>query len=373
MTSTPVAPMAALLRAPPFPWLKAAQSAGLPPPLSISEGKARAALFENLCAARVGGRFWAEPSSLAQPPEMILRPRSIAEISELAPDAGTHALWVARDPAVHSALQDLARQSAVQWVADADPWSVLVGAGGLVAHGDDEWVALARVAGVPVRVLSSGQFGAPGDGEEALDRRAAQALSIPMPDPFGEGWLSSRDAIALLAEWRRVIDANRGRKGEAIIAVCGMAWWKRSEIRRFLWVPDEHLRIISSPRKALAIAAAQGGAVAVWPSRVSPTLISEAQAKGVPLVRIEDGFVRSVGLGSNLVPPASIVVDRQGIHFTPARQATLRRSSRRPISHPNFASEREDWAKRLWQLGSANTPREEARTKLRPNALPIAG
>jgi capsular polysaccharide export protein len=29
----------------------------------------------------------------------------------------------------------------------------------LIAHGDDEWVALARIAGVEVRVLSPGRFG----------------------------------------------------------------------------------------------------------------------------------------------------------------------------------------------------------------------
>jgi len=310
----------AVLRAPPFPGLKEAQTAVLPPALPFPDGDARAALFENLRDARVGGRFWAEPANLTQPPEIILRPRTITDMSELAPDSRGRALWVSRDPALHPAL---ALESAADWLADVDPWSVLSGAGSLLAHGDDEWVALARVAGVPVRVLSPGQFGAPGDDDEALDAKAAQALSIPMRDPFGDGWLSPHDAIALLAEWRRVIDANRGGNGEAIVAVCGMAWWKRSEIRRFLWLPGKQVQIISSPRKALALAAAKGGAVAVWPSRVSPALISEAQARGVPLVRIEDGFVRSVGLGSNLVPPSSIVVDRQGIHFDPRAPSDL--------------------------------------------------
>jgi capsular polysaccharide export protein len=57
------------------------------------------------------------------------------------------------------------------------------------------------------------------------------------------------------------------------------------------------------------------GALAIWPSRVPLTLVSDAQAQGVELVRIEDGFLRSRGLGAALHPPGSIVVDRSGIYY----------------------------------------------------------
>lgn len=33
------------------------------------------------------------------------------------------------------------------------------------------------------------------------------------------------------------------------------------------------------------------------------------------MVRVEDGFLRSAGLGSDLVPPSSLVIDREGIYF----------------------------------------------------------
>ncbi|WP_374408543.1 beta-3-deoxy-D-manno-oct-2-ulosonic acid transferase [Pelagerythrobacter sp.] len=261
----------------------------------------RAALFEAARRARVGGRFWGEPASLAQPPRIVVRADNAPEPTREG-DAEP-ASWIGRD--------------------DTDPWSVLPGAGRLVAHGDDEWVAIARIAGVPVRVVSSGAFGSPEDDDTDLDARAAAALCRPLRDPFGDGWLAPLDAIALLAEWRTVIDANRGAPGEAIVAVLGMAWWKKAEIRRFLWVPGISLAFVSDARRALDIARDKGGALAVWPSRVSPALIAEAKQRGVPLVRVEDGFVRSVGLGSDLVPPASIVVDRHGIHFDPREPSDL--------------------------------------------------
>jgi capsular polysaccharide export protein len=83
------------------------------------------------------------------------------------------------------------------------------------------------------------------------------------------------------------------------------------------------LHIVRSPARALATAARAGGALAIWPSRVSPALIDDARAEGVPLVRVEDGFVRSVGLGVDLVPPSSVVVDASGIHFDPSGPSDL--------------------------------------------------
>ena len=39
--------------------------------------------------------------------------------------------------------------------------------------------------------------------------------------------------------------------------------------------------------------------------------------------RVEDGFVRSVGLGSDLIPPMSLVLDKQGMYFDPTRPSDL--------------------------------------------------
>ena len=39
--------------------------------------------------------------------------------------------------------------------------------------------------------------------------------------------------------------------------------------------------------------------------------------------RVEDGFIRSVGLGSDLIPPMSLVLDKRGMYFDPARPSDL--------------------------------------------------
>lgn len=263
-------------------------------------------------AARVGGRFWADPAGLARLAGTVLRPRTPAETEALGCE---DAVWVV--PCADRAwIPALAGET---WRGDVDPWSVLPGAGRLAAHGDDEWVALARIAGVPVRVLSPGRFGAPGDDDAVLDRLAARALmAADWRDPFTGGPSDFAAAVELLGLWRTTLEANR-----PIAAASGMAWWKRTEIRRFLWHPQRSMRIVRRPGKALAVAARAGGSVAIWPSRVSPLLVARARARRVPLVRVEDGFVRSVGLGVDLVPPSSVVVDASGIHFDPSGPSDL--------------------------------------------------
>ena len=42
-----------------------------------------------------------------------------------------------------------------------------------------------------------------------------------------------------------------------------------------------------------------------------------------PLVEVEDGFLRSQGLGADCVPPLSITVDRLGAYFDPAQPSEL--------------------------------------------------
>jgi capsular polysaccharide export protein len=54
-------------------------------------------------------------------------------------------------------------------------------------------------------------------------------------------------------------------------------------------------------------------------------LAEAAERQGVSLIRVEDGFVRSVGLGSDFMPPASLVLDSRGMHFDPSVRSDLER------------------------------------------------
>ena len=145
-------------------------------------------------------------------------------------------------------------------------------------------------------------------------------------DPFTGAPISADAAADIVAHWRAVANANRD-----IVVACGMAWWKRERIARFLWA-DERPPLQFADDAASAIACARNGAIAVWPSRAPPGLVEGA---GERLVRIEDGFIRSIGLGADLHPPLSIVVDRTGIYYDPTRPSDLETI----LAHADFTPE----------------------------------
>ncbi len=84
--------------------------------------------------------------------------------------------------------------------------------------------------------------------------------------------------------------------------------WKRSAIRSCF--PGRSVRFV----KRFDVVP-DGALLAVWGIKALPDL----DRRGIQVVRIEDGFLRSVGLGADLIPPLSLVVDYRGIYFD-ARQ-----------------------------------------------------
>lgn len=116
---------------------------------------------------------------------------------------------------------------------------------------------------------------------------------------------------------------GRRRLESARTEVLGVKPWKRWQIDCFLGGHHGELHYADSSTEALRLQQRHGGAIAVWAAREEPGLASAAAAQGAPLLRIEDGFLRSVGLGSNHVGGASLVVDGQGIYFDPRSPSRL--------------------------------------------------
>jgi len=89
----------------------------------------------------------------------------------------------------------------------------------------------------------------------------------------------------------------------ASVYAYGFSRWKRQFLRAFL--PSTKVRFMRPGQRAPA-----GGAVAIWGAEPLPL-----GAKPEHVLRIEDGFLRSSGLGADLVAPLSWVVDDLGIYY----------------------------------------------------------
>lgn len=76
-------------------------------------------------------------------------------------------------------------------------------------------------------------------------------------------------------------------------------------------------------KKALAKGLTPKDSIYIWGRRGFDAIEKYAHLHGNPLFRVEDGFIRSVGLGSDLTQPYSLVVDRSGIYFDPTQSSDL--------------------------------------------------
>ncbi len=107
--------------------------------------------------------------------------------------------------------------------------------------------------------------------------------------------------------------------------VVGIKPWKRWQIDRFLRESYGKLHYAASPDEALRNQARHGGRIVIWAAREPEGFAQAASRQQAPLIRIEDGFLRSVGLGSTHVGGASLVVDAEGIYFDPRTPSALER------------------------------------------------
>ncbi|QIL89847.1 capsular polysaccharide biosynthesis protein [Microbulbifer sp. SH-1] len=135
-------------------------------------------------------------------------------------------------------------------------------------------------------------------------------------NPYTGERCSLEDTVDLIAEQKRQAQRLRGPW-----LALGFSPWKRGFVPDFLARPA---RLRFADKTPAGVSRAQPGArVAVWASSLPASVASACDRRDLELWRIEDGFLRSVGLGSDLVRPLSLVLDRQGIYYDASRPSDL--------------------------------------------------
>lgn len=320
------------LRAPPFPGYRPRAPAIVPPlyppDVAVLDPRARqyaADLRAALVAGQVGGSFWAPPLAPRASGHWMMRPASVRAAQAMLAQAGNRAAskgFALVEPGTpRSVVRWLQRRGIAVWAGEVDPWSAVHGCEAIFASPGDDLAIAGHLAEVPVS-LCDALTGEPAPSAcDDIDVLVHQLLidGVDYRDWFTGSPSTALAAVEQLAAWRVMIDQNR-----PVAALAGIAGWKRREIHSFLWADRPRpLTVARTPGAAIAACVAVGGALAVWPSRVPATLFGAAAANGVPVCQIEDGFIRSVGLGSGLHPPQSIVVDPLGIYYDPTRPSAL--------------------------------------------------
>lgn len=104
----------------------------------------------------------------------------------------------------------------------------------------------------------------------------------------------------------------------------GMSLWKRAVIKPFFQLPSCTLHFVSSIKKLQNRTLPSNTKLLIW-GQGRAALLTFAAEHNLPVLRMEDGFIRSVGLGSNLVAPLSLVIDDVGIYFNGQAPSRLER------------------------------------------------
>lgn len=180
--------------------------------------------------------------------------------------------------------------------------------------------------------------------------------------PFYAGWGLTGDELpaperrqpaslenlvhAALIDYPRYVDPETGERCEvetvlshlalqrrmrarfpAIVHAVGFSRWKKPIVRDYFFGSTVcfHRKLESLP---------SGATVAVWGRKDAPAPLPQG-AGGGAVIRLEDGFLRSVGLGADLVRPLSWVMDQRGLYYDATQPSDLENL----LQHGDFAAD----------------------------------
>ncbi len=137
-------------------------------------------------------------------------------------------------------------------------------------------------------------------------------------NPFTKKKCELEEILRILAIQKQCNNANRG------IFVCvGFSYWKYPHARAYLQSTDNKIYFCRDKNKGLILAKEKNAKIVAWSSKITDEFAHECQKNNITIIRMEDGFLRSVGLGSDFNWPFSLVLDQKGIYYNPLSASDL--------------------------------------------------
>ncbi len=213
---------------------------------------------------------------------------------------------------------------------DVNPWSVFDGVQKVYTVSSLMGFE-ALLAGKTVRCFGMPFYAGWGLTEDALacERRTRKCS---LDEVFAAAYLKYAryvDPISGKAcEIERIIDLLSDRRRHWL-QVQGPAFcsdvspWKKKFLPSFISCSRKDVTFTGKADKAIERAKKANGRWVLWASRETEQLRQKAENAHVPMIRVEDAFLRSVGLGSDLTRPWSLVLDDQGIYYDSSRPSRL--------------------------------------------------
>ncbi|WP_456488579.1 capsular polysaccharide biosynthesis protein [Caminibacter pacificus] len=138
-------------------------------------------------------------------------------------------------------------------------------------------------------------------------------------NPFKNEKSDIINTINTIDRYRKIYMQNDGK-----LYFFGFSFWKRANTKRF-FKPLRSNKIFFC--KNLSHAKKKGldknSKIFIWGKKDFGEIEEYAKEKKLQVFRVEDGFIRSVTLGSDLTKAYSLVVDSRGIYFDPTSESDL--------------------------------------------------
>ncbi|MDR2081435.1 MAG: capsular polysaccharide biosynthesis protein [Campylobacteraceae bacterium] len=152
---------------------------------------------------------------------------------------------------------------------------------------------------------------------------AAYILYAKYRDPYGNIPLTLMQAMQNIVY---IKNNNLHKKGFFF----GFSKWKHNFVKPFFEKEQFAKIFFINPffqknhlKTALKNGLDENSLIYVWGKKSFHKIENYAKKHDISIFRVEDGFIRSVELGSDLARPYSLVVDRHGIYFDAARKSEL--------------------------------------------------
>ncbi|WP_417668118.1 hypothetical protein [Roseibium sp.] len=157
-------------------------------------------------------------------------------------------------------------------------------------------------------------------GPSGLDAHLAHVLdnNCLWFDPYFEEPCTFGD----MSEAAALIE-RRWRQNDKPCHCYGAQYWNHPAISATFSGRGGPVVFHESEDSALTAASADGGCILSWAGRTRPAFAKACERDGTELKRIEDGFIRSVGLGAGLARGAMLAIDDLGIYYDPSGPSRL--------------------------------------------------
>lgn len=131
------------------------------------------------------------------------------------------------------------------------------------------------------------------------------------------------DVMAWLVRQKDMANRMHGEQRQGRVLGVGFRRWKAANLKPMLGLHQQLVTFATDITSLQTLRPQLGDTVVCWGAQPPKGLVSFAQQSWARLLHVEDGFIRSVGLGSDLIRPQSLVLDERGIYFDATRPSDL--------------------------------------------------